>query len=676
MWFSPVAILSAATVLSILGDGKWIVDAENFSDIPQGKTQKQTDISRSSLRRPLSNDNAHLKVSVGESSHESIAEEVKEKQKGEDLADNIKDQLPKEDGSYRARFLQDTFPRIPLEREVKVDITCETEDGIDCKKLPLEGPGTCEKKKKIDVEYTVCNVGPTTKNINKLSITRNGITRDRTGDLPDTKLTPSECVKIEKNGRVDTCEAECYETMAEVDATAPGGKPFEDKVNYKFCIEPEDEPPCEVEAIITCETEDGLHCTRIPGGGGGEDCEDIEQMYTYEICNIGPIDMTIDQVATTRNGRTQDLTKLVENTKVAPGECTEVTENGTIDNCEEECYETLLEVDATNPSGKPCFAEDIFQFCIEPQPPEECNVAVDVTCAGTESGTDCGDLQPNATLCENRPTEMSFKFNGGGCSQSFNLQQADQFQCADFTVDGTTGAPTSGEAYILMHALENIDEIYFSGYVEVGLEFPLFNDGERFDSDTVFFVGVDQASCEAAARATYGLPSPGLAGLYQGGYFDSSCSQNLFLMDKFGSLQLVVFVNEEQGPVTSFIEATYSYNITNTGENVENAIITAFTSCRTIGGEPDPPGRCTDLLGILGSHEIPPGGMITVTENALIDMTVQQEYKTTATIVGETQGGIECSDENVLTFTVGMPGLRTSHASVWASQADLKKEEV
>jgi hypothetical protein len=77
--------------------------------------------------------------------------------------------------------------------------------------------------------------------------------------------------------------------------------------------------------------------------------------------------------------------------------------------------------------------------------------------------------------CEGRPTEVTFKYNGGSCDQSNNLQPQ-TFSCTDFNC----GPPlkTGAQHYITATAPGGSD-IYFAGPVEVGEKYT-FKVGETY----------------------------------------------------------------------------------------------------------------------------------------------------------------------------------------------------
>jgi hypothetical protein len=67
--------------------------------------------------------------------------------------------------------------------------------------------------------------------------------------------------------------------------------------------------------------------------------------------------------------------------------------------------------------------------------------------------------------CQTRPAEITFKYNGGSCAQSDNLQAPEKFSCTD----SNGGPPTlpGTQSYITATTLGGSD-LYFAGPVEVG----------------------------------------------------------------------------------------------------------------------------------------------------------------------------------------------------------------
>mmetsp|Transcript_13324 Transcript_13324/g.28270 ORF Transcript_13324/g.28270 Transcript_13324/m.28270 type:complete len:386 (-) Transcript_13324:2053-3210(-) len=274
-----------------------------------------------------------------------------------------------------------------------------------------------------------------------------------------------------------------------------------------------------------------------------------------------------------------------------------------------------------SPTGKPSAAPIVTS----------CSIGVEVSCT-TEAATggdtgQCADILAIGTRCDERATRMTMKYNGGDCTQSFNIQEIDQFGC----VDTGAGPPTTGSVWIVVAALKDPATVYFEGSVEVGGTFDMFDGGERFEADSTVTVYPDSDKTE----------------VLQVSNFHTSCSQNLFLKDKFGSIQVVEFENG-QGIFSCFVDATYSYAIANTG-SVNDADIIEFT--RTSNGEE------IDLLAELGmSLSVAPGEILEVSTASQFDMTIRQEYSTFVEVTATTTPGGQCADSSdALEFVVGNP---------------------
>jgi len=536
--------------------------------------------------------------------------------------------------------------------EVAVVAECEATlaDGstVPCDQLnpTIEDCGPISK----EYCYTITNIGTECGDITMFERTRTppgGAPVDLLQDLiasgADTNLCPQESLRYcEDPETIDTCDDQCYLTEVTVEATMPGGFVCQAEDEYELCIN----PGCRIETGITCTLNDGSGtlCEDIPPAQD-IDCGPVSVEYCYQIDNIGPTCGTINKIDRTRTppGTTEDILDVlipnVDNRLLCAGESITVCEVDEVDSCVEECYETEIEVDATMADGFVCTALDEYEFCVPETTSEECNVEVDLECSTdadrTIGGTgSCDAIIPIATRCDNRASVMSWRFNGGDCEQSFNIQEADKFTCTDF--DG--GAPTEGSAWITVTSVKDESQVYFDGEVRVGDLFSMFaanTDKGKFDADSFFYVYSDASK----------------ANLLQLSSVHTSCSQNLFLKDKFGSVQLLIFENE-LGLFTCFVQATYGFTITNQGA-ADSGTIVEFTS--TTNGVSD---DCLDDVPA-DSDTVQPGDTVIVDKQVLIDMTVRQEYNTVAYIRAETPNGSSCEDTSTLQFTAGNPNLPT-----------------
>eukprot|EP00563_Minutocellus_polymorphus_P003875 CAMPEP_0181040420 /NCGR_PEP_ID=MMETSP1070-20121207/11038_1 /TAXON_ID=265543 /ORGANISM="Minutocellus polymorphus, Strain NH13" /LENGTH=936 /DNA_ID=CAMNT_0023118427 /DNA_START=14 /DNA_END=2824 /DNA_ORIENTATION=+ len=529
---------------------------------------------------------------------------------------------------------------------VDVETSCTVAGtGTDCQAIEST-PDDCGDTA-VEYCYAISNPGTTCGDISTLTRTRTPPggaegTRDLIGLIPEadrTDFCPGESVTVCETVVIDTCDDQCYETTTEVAIDMEGGKTCEDTDLYELCVN----PGCVTELEQTCKIEGSdVACEDIPPPSF-EECADGENMLPVEQCykvsNVGPTCGTITTFERTTNGETFNLIegKPADSLVLCPGQDMEVCETNMINTCEEECYTTSVEVVLTMADESTCEETDEYEFCTPPPLDESCNVEVDLACStevnSTEDGSgSCDVIIPIATRCDKRAAAMTWRFNGGDCEQSFNIQEADKFVCTDF-VEG--GAPTSGSAWLTVASVKNPDDVYFDGEVLVGDLFTMFAADTlqgKFDADSTFSIYADSSKDS----------------LLQESSVHTSCSQNLFLKDKFGSVQLLIFENEF-GLFTCFVGATYSYTLSNEAAANAGAIV-EFTS--TTNGVSD---DCLDDLPAPGV--IPPDTTIVVDKEILIDMTVRQTYDTTVFVRAETPGGATCSDTATLSFTSGNPNL-------------------
>jgi hypothetical protein len=178
-------------------------------------------------------------------------------------------------------------------------------------------------------------------------------------------------------------------------------------------------------------------------------------------------------------------------------------------------------------------------------PTEECVFDLDITCIAPDGTNSCNATPPPVEQCEGRPFEMVFLYNGGDCSQSFNVQE-DKFFCTDLN----GGPPTERGAvsYIVVTDLDG-ETIFHADFVEVGSLFTLSDGGDTFPADQLITI---YSSNDTANPDN----------IIQSIQYHSSCSSNLFLKDRFGATQLVIWVNEDQGVVSCFANQTFELDIT------------------------------------------------------------------------------------------------------------------
>jgi len=138
-------------------------------------------------------------------------------------------------------------------------------------------------------------------------------------------------------------------------------------------------------------------------------------------------------------------------------------------------------------------------------------------------------------ICDGRPWVITFLYNGGDCSQSYNLQPRQKFDCSDA---GSAGPPTIAGTNSYITAVprgEGTDTVFFAGTVPVGEKYTL-------NADRVFD--------KLAAEMTLTIYDSEGGNLLQVVNVHLSCSQPLILFDKYGANEVTQWV-ETSGRVVS-----------------------------------------------------------------------------------------------------------------------------
>jgi hypothetical protein len=179
----------------------------------------------------------------------------------------------------------------------------------------------------------------------------------------------------------------------------------------------------------------------------------------------------------------------------------------------------------------------------------DCTLGITLTCKPEEGlvtveGT-CYGLSNQLVMCDDSPLHLTFRYHAENCSINFNIQPASLSGCEDFA------SSLPQRAYITMTDLDDANHIVFSGFV---------NAGENFEaSATDSFGNRFPENVEVSVFDPQDLTDPQEItqpeNVMQTLFFDSSCSRNLFLNDRFGTLQVVEFVSLS-GIASNFINAT------------------------------------------------------------------------------------------------------------------------
>jgi len=257
----------------------------------------------------------------------------------------------------------------------------------------------------------------------------------------------------------------------------------------------------------------------------------------------------------------------------------------------------------------------------------------------------CEDIPQFRPVCEQRPSSMEFVYSGMPCTDSSTVQGAADFGCED-----SNGGPSSdegAEAWIVAFALGG-GEVFHDEIVTVGDAFAA--DAQNFLTDDMR-VNVYTIPTGATDRADIVLP----ANLVQTVRFSTACDNDeVVLKDRFGSLQVVTFENEQQGAVSCFTTAMISFVISlppgsGGGGAEDDVTIDSFViSANSVE---------RDLTNQVGGQRIGTGpdavSSLQVSAPLDVDLTSQQRYTVIGSVNGGTDGGQRCVAIADLSFVAG-----------------------
>lgn len=224
---------------------------------------------------------------------------------------------------------------------------------------------------------------------------------------------------------------------------------------------------------------------------------------------------------------------------------------------------------------------------------------------------------------------LTFRYNGGDCSQSDNLQDRQKFDCFD---SATNPPPTTARStsYIIATALGGGD-VYFEGFVDVGGDYTLNEDRvfDKLSADMNITIYDPMGSTDPTAIINGG-------NIQQTIYVHLSCSQPLFLKDRFGANQVVQWIEGDGRVVSCFIQTetaplTLSLNASNQEEPVRLLEMNVITNT-----QPEPINKTMEVNGVI----LNPGGTIDLSPiNVTVDLTSRTRYTFFTTVIGETLDG-------------------------------------
>ena len=270
-----------------------------------------------------------------------------------------------------------------------------------------------------------------------------------------------------------------------------------------------------------------------------------------------------------------------------------------------------------------------------PTPEAPCVFDMDILCVPPPGVDSCNATPPPVEQCQGRPFEMVFLYNGGDCEQSYNIQPiGDKFFCTDF--DGGPPTEKGAQSYIVVTDRDG-ETVYHDDWVAVGELFTLSDGGNNFVANQIITIYRNNNTNDPA-------------NIIQSMQYHSSCSNNLFLKDRFGAVQLVIWVNEEQGVVSCFANQTFELDIT-VPLDIQGG--PAMVNSLTIASNVDP--FFFNLTDKVAGIIVDAGDTIQTSVSIPIDLTSRRTYNLLITLTATTMEGKICRATELTSFTAGYP---------------------
>jgi hypothetical protein len=245
----------------------------------------------------------------------------------------------------------------------------------------------------------------------------------------------------------------------------------------------------------------------------------------------------------------------------------------------------------------------------------------------------------NATIpadnnCQGRPIQLTFRYNGGDCSQSDNLQDRQKFDCFDILPPLGAGPPplqAGVESYIVATQLGG-GSVYFEGFVAVGQAYTLNED---------FFFDKLSADMNVTVYDPAGSTDPLTIvqgeNIMQTLFVHLSCSQPLFLKDRFGSGQVVQWIEDSGRNVSCFQQTVTGDLVVSLDAENQDQPVRLLEMVIVSNIDDEPINKTDEVFGLI----LEPGGEAIILSplNVTVDLTERVRYTFFTTIIGETLDG-------------------------------------
>ena len=280
-------------------------------------------------------------------------------------------------------------------------------------------------------------------------------------------------------------------------------------------------------------------------------------------------------------------------------------------------------------------------------PTKTCELDINLHCTPESGfGNTCNDIPQFSQVCEERPYQMMFRYHPGDCSQSFNIQEDNDFTCTDLN----EGPPKEEGilSYIVAFGEGRGGGTYYEGFVRTGEEWELTNGlNDPVNKDMNITIYDPRGSTDPLE-----IVQP--ANILQTVLYDVSCNDrdpNLFLKDRFGNNQLVQWTSEDAGLISCIIDASVDIFVDVPINAADENPIRLKELFVLHNYEPFFFNRTDDVNGV----ELGPGDSFEATPLMIaIDLSVRQRYTFFTSVVGESlDGSSECFGNDDFQFEAG-----------------------
>lgn len=296
-----------------------------------------------------------------------------------------------------------------------------------------------------------------------------------------------------------------------------------------------------------------------------------------------------------------------------------------------------------------------------PPPPNtahECELKFEIGCVPPVNASDCEAIPTSFPVCQQSPSAMTLRFTGDNCSSSHHPTEG-SFQCEDFLGDLAYSVPTT--VYITASAQDDSD-VYFEGFVNVNQTFALLS-GDKSEIKNL------KVSIYQVSNWVDSIENIQPQNLLQTLKMDCSCTveetHTLSVADQFGSIQVVEFVNEQQGIVSGYQEIMLTFKVGTPKDPLFDDGDIDLTAMLVVtdlsdGNDVETSDKkgymdlSNQVAGKVVRYRDGNGGSVVVVEKSFeIDLTRHQEYFALSTVVGRSESGNGCFGSTFYRFTAG-----------------------